>query len=695
MLIELLESRIAPAAVITFTDLDGDLVTISSSKGTVAELQNAAGDLSDHILQGLSLIAPVYRLADISITAQQAPSMLGDGHVNVGYISSQHDLGALVVDGDLAAIGAGDNIMKTGPALKSLRVLSFGAEGTSTGAANLISRVHGNVGSIYVQTNMESAEFYVDGPDQGRIGSVYIGGSFIGDTTEPGARAGHLGAYSIGSIFVGGDLVGGSKYGSGTIGASYLGTMVVKGSLLGGSGTFSGGISTYGVGLLSIGGDVVGGGGINSGNIVTQGPTGKIAIHGSVIGGPADYSGALFFEGTAASITVGGSLVGAAGRGTGSIDAKTNGDGTLSSVNIVHNVLGGAGDDSGAVFSGGRLKSMVIGGELVGGDGNRSGRISGGVAGLGVAIIRHDIRGGHGAGIDAGEVTTTGTLGTVYVGGSLLGGAAANNGFIFGTKGIGAVTVVGDVAGGTGAQSGSIFTNVGDGGKIGTVTIGGNLLGGSANTGRIYADGDLSVVRIGGNLEAGTGDASGYIEGRHIGSVAITGFVSSTATTALAKAAQISARTDIGSVLVIGAVRSSANDPVVLVTAAGSATPTATTDLAIGKVTVGGNFFGTISAGVDPLGTLTNANAQIGAILIKGSIDGASLITAGTVSATPPAAGISKIASVIIGGTAGDVTIAAHQIAAFQVGHALAPLTTGADTIDMGLGGLIKLRDSA
>jgi hypothetical protein len=36
--IEPLETRIAPAAVLTFTDVDGDIVTITSSKGTLADL---------------------------------------------------------------------------------------------------------------------------------------------------------------------------------------------------------------------------------------------------------------------------------------------------------------------------------------------------------------------------------------------------------------------------------------------------------------------------------------------------------------------------------------------------------------------------------------------------------------------------------------------------------------------------------
>ncbi len=37
-ILETLEDRIAPAGVVTFTDIDGDLVTVKSSKGTSNDL---------------------------------------------------------------------------------------------------------------------------------------------------------------------------------------------------------------------------------------------------------------------------------------------------------------------------------------------------------------------------------------------------------------------------------------------------------------------------------------------------------------------------------------------------------------------------------------------------------------------------------------------------------------------------------
>lgn len=45
-IIEGLETRIAPAAIFTFTDADGDLVTVETSKGTNTELNAAISSMA-------------------------------------------------------------------------------------------------------------------------------------------------------------------------------------------------------------------------------------------------------------------------------------------------------------------------------------------------------------------------------------------------------------------------------------------------------------------------------------------------------------------------------------------------------------------------------------------------------------------------------------------------------------------------
>src|SRR5205823_4168798 len=120
--IEPLESRIAPAlATATFTDVDGDLVIVISTKGTSAQLHDALvlsnpndPANSPHQLQALNLGAP-FANAVINITASpktdpNTQQQIGNGLVNVGSINaSSIDLRAVFVGGDLGKIVVGNN----------------------------------------------------------------------------------------------------------------------------------------------------------------------------------------------------------------------------------------------------------------------------------------------------------------------------------------------------------------------------------------------------------------------------------------------------------------------------------------------------------------------------------------------------------------------------------------------------------
>ena len=128
-MIEPLENRIAPSAVVTFTDIDGDLVTITSSEGTKAQLETAAGDLTDHRLQTLDLTGTAdFDDTNLSIVAKPQAGK-GDGFVNVGRINATgRVLGKVTVDGDLGVIDVGNTAVDE-LALQGLRVQSFGEYG--------------------------------------------------------------------------------------------------------------------------------------------------------------------------------------------------------------------------------------------------------------------------------------------------------------------------------------------------------------------------------------------------------------------------------------------------------------------------------------------------------------------------------------------------------------------------------------
>ena len=259
-LIEALESRIAPAAVFTFTDVDGDKVTVNISKGanTDAAFSVFAGQLQTIDLGGKTL----FDGADISITAVPTAGQ-GDGHVNVGFLNATGvDLGKVSIPGDLGRIAAGDKTAPA-PALAKLRVDSLGALGLSTQAAGgtLDSPIDGRVGALLVGGDIVDATFHTLAAGE-HIGVVKVGGSII----HGGIRS--LG--DLGSITVGGSVLGGSVLNSGEIFAQgKLGSVKIGGSLIGGSASNAGRIiSIENPGTVFIGGDVQGGSGVHTGNIV-------------------------------------------------------------------------------------------------------------------------------------------------------------------------------------------------------------------------------------------------------------------------------------------------------------------------------------------------------------------------------------------------------------------------------------------
>lgn len=132
-IIEPLEPRIAPASVITFTDVDGDLVKVKSTKGVLTgrlELVDQGGGKNQ--LVEIDLASPIFQGTNLTITVKKVRGGSGDGMVNVGYINAKGiDLGNVVVPGDIGRIDAGDgNTAK--PAIKNLTAKSLGAFGTTT-----------------------------------------------------------------------------------------------------------------------------------------------------------------------------------------------------------------------------------------------------------------------------------------------------------------------------------------------------------------------------------------------------------------------------------------------------------------------------------------------------------------------------------------------------------------------------------
>jgi len=349
-----LDDRILPAAVLTYTDVDGDLVTVRTSAGT--DLTGSAHfDAAHHQLQTLDLsngsFGNTFLGTSVTITAKPGPTG-GDGLVNVGYINATGiDLGAVSVHGDLTRIDAGTG-GPTSVAVKSLAVMSMGRFGDSTQGVgpSLFSNVHGALGSLMVHGDLDAASIEVTGPN-GKAGSVRIGGSLVGGLTTGEIRT----AGSLGPVTIGGDLIGG--------GVNLLGTDFPTGILASG-GRLAG---------LTIGGSVIGAAFSGSGEIALSGDAGPIRVGGSLVaGGGLTLSGSIVEskpDAVVPSVSVGGDLMASIDvQRVGAITVHGSvGDSTQEGSIEVHTVgvvrIGGS--MTGALL-GRRVGSLIVGGSLRG-----------------------------------------------------------------------------------------------------------------------------------------------------------------------------------------------------------------------------------------------------------------------------------------------------------------------------------------
>lgn len=455
--IEILEARIAPATlvghnIVTYTDVDGDHVTVKFSKPIFADAVAANGRLSfdtgGNAVNGSDATPQTLQSIDLSdggadgvaITITATLGAHGDGFVNVGRINSTgHDLGAVIVHGDLGKIVAGDAKLTT-PGLASLQVVSMGLLGTSTqSGGNLNSVINGPVGKLSVTTDLDQAHLETTGAGA-NIGSIFIGGSLRGGT-DPNS-GGIKAAGDIKSAVINGDLVGSFGDNSGGLQGVNIGSLTIGGSLIGGDGSLSGGVqASKTLTMAKIGHDIIGGNGAigtNSGGVSALTVT-SITVGGSIFGGAASFSGGI----------VGTALLGS---------ATIHGD-----------VRGGLGSYSGSVGSYANVGSVSIGGSLMGP-----------TLDTGTVSV-------------SGEVVALGTIKSVFIGGDVRGGTItgdahlSDSGFI-GAGAIGQVTVKGSIIAGT--DNSATGTLVNNGAiraltTIGSVTISQNLIGTTGTGGKI------------------------------------------------------------------------------------------------------------------------------------------------------------------------------------------------------------------
>ena len=145
------EVKVAPnGKSATFTDWDGDLVTIKSTKGTLAPGQFTLSGINPltggtHLLSA-DFTASGFAKANITFTARRGPAG-GDGLVNIGTLDAHGlGLGTVSVDGDLRQIDAAS--------IAGLTVYSLGQfAADNIPAAQLISNIDGKLGALTIKTD--------------------------------------------------------------------------------------------------------------------------------------------------------------------------------------------------------------------------------------------------------------------------------------------------------------------------------------------------------------------------------------------------------------------------------------------------------------------------------------------------------------------------------------------------------------
>ncbi len=217
--------NIVNAKQVSFTDVDGDIVTVRVTQGSLDSsnfVLTPSGTAGGQQSLTLNLDDAEFANASVFITARRT-SGGGDGLVNVGFIDATSiNLGNVSVDGDLGQIDAAG--------VKKLTVHSLGLLGTSTQevGGDLESNISGNLGKLSILTDLRGT-LIVDG----NIGSVKIGGDIQGGDDD------HSGSLEAGGritkINLNGDLIGGEGTLSGSIIARSAGPVKIRGDIQGGS----------------------------------------------------------------------------------------------------------------------------------------------------------------------------------------------------------------------------------------------------------------------------------------------------------------------------------------------------------------------------------------------------------------------------------------------------------------------------
>ena len=197
----------ADGKTVTLRDLDGDTVTVKTTKGqftrdmfTFSSAPGAvpAGQQIDLLDLTAGDAASDAAFSGANLTVSVKKSATGDGRADLGAINATGiDLGNVVIAGGLGSIDAGNGADFDKPGLAKLDVYRFGK--IVAGPAVPISDIVGRIGSMIVDTDFDGTTLNVTGAVTEGIGSLTMTGSLSSVVT----LAGPLGSLKAGTLLAG------------------------------------------------------------------------------------------------------------------------------------------------------------------------------------------------------------------------------------------------------------------------------------------------------------------------------------------------------------------------------------------------------------------------------------------------------------------------------------------------------------
>ena len=348
-------------------------------------------------------------------------SVVGAGGEQSARIASNTKISTVTFGGSLLGGGGKDSGQVFGKILGNVTIGGSVVGGVGDGSGKLES--DGAIGNVTIGGPCSAASASAPAIDAfNGLGLVTIKGDVIaGDVSNfSGEISGGNG--SIAGVTINGSLIGGLNGGGRITSNKNIGNVFIGGSVVG-KGDSSGAVFNANdgtMGNVTINGSLVGGAGNGAGTIFSAGNMGAVKIGGSVLGGPGLRSGSIASNAAMGDVTIGGSLKGGTEEDTGRVEA----DGNIGMVKFGGDVVGGGGLNSGAVLGNAAVKSFNIGGSVLGGADDDSGKLFSHLDVTGPITIKGNLIAG--AGGNTGLLLVDGNALSINIGGSLLGTGGTN-----------------------------------------------------------------------------------------------------------------------------------------------------------------------------------------------------------------------------------------------------------------------------